>query len=162
MPRATTVLLQCPRSFRATPENIDRLRRFFASVQRPAGVRILWEPRGPWSSALVRELCRELDLVHVVDPLDGAQAEEEPCADLRVREALAREAGDLGLAWREVPAGVRASFAGGGAGRSQLAGGEGFDCPSRRTARERSGAAHARPCGGVAGAATPRTPVHCV
>jgi uncharacterized protein YecE (DUF72 family) len=67
--RATAVLLQCPRSFRATPENADRLREFFAVVVRPAGVRILWEPRGPWPAELVLELCRELDLVHVVDPL---------------------------------------------------------------------------------------------
>jgi hypothetical protein len=27
-----------------------------------------WEPRGDWDAALVAELCRELDLVHVVDP----------------------------------------------------------------------------------------------
>jgi uncharacterized protein YecE (DUF72 family) len=67
--RATAVLLQCPRSFRSTPENIDRLHRFFARVERPAGVRILWEPRGPWPADLVLDLCRELELVHVVDPL---------------------------------------------------------------------------------------------
>src|SRR5215207_8009682 len=38
--RATAVLLQCPRSFRATPENADRMREFFAAVERPAGVRV--------------------------------------------------------------------------------------------------------------------------
>jgi uncharacterized protein YecE (DUF72 family) len=27
-----------------------------------------WEPRGDWDTELVAELCRELDLVHVVDP----------------------------------------------------------------------------------------------
>jgi uncharacterized protein YecE (DUF72 family) len=67
--RATAVLFQCPRSFRATPENAERLRRFFATIERPDGVRLLWEPRGPWPAELVLELCRELDLVHVVDPL---------------------------------------------------------------------------------------------
>jgi len=67
--RAGAVLLQCPRSFRATPENADRLRQFFATAERPAGVRILWEPRGPWPAELVLEPCRELELVHVVDPL---------------------------------------------------------------------------------------------
>ena len=67
--RASAVLLQCPRSFRATPENADRMRAFFAAVARPAGVQVLWEPRGPWPPELVLELCRELDLVHVVDPL---------------------------------------------------------------------------------------------
>ena len=67
--RASAVLLQCPRSFRATPENTSRMRAFFAQVVRPDGVRLLWEPRGPWPPGLVLELCRELDLVHVVDPL---------------------------------------------------------------------------------------------
>jgi hypothetical protein len=27
-----------------------------------------WEPRGPWPSALVHELCVEHDLIHCVDP----------------------------------------------------------------------------------------------
>ena len=67
--RATGLLLQCPRSFRATPENAERMREFFATVERPAGVRILWEPRGSWPPELVLELCRELELAHVVDPL---------------------------------------------------------------------------------------------
>ena len=65
---AEAVLLQCPKSFRPTPDNVARLRAFLAEVERPAG-RLLWEPRGAWPDALVRELCGELDLVHVVDPL---------------------------------------------------------------------------------------------
>ena len=65
--RATAILLQCPASFRPTDENVARMRAFLTSVERP--VRILWEPRGKWWPAdLVRELCAELDLVHVVDP----------------------------------------------------------------------------------------------
>jgi uncharacterized protein YecE (DUF72 family) len=66
--RATAILLQCPASFRPTEENIDRLRSFFATVERPPDVRILWEPRGPWPADIVVTLCRELGLVHVVDP----------------------------------------------------------------------------------------------
>jgi uncharacterized protein YecE (DUF72 family) len=66
--RATAVLLQCPASFRPTPQNADRLRTFFGTVERPPGIRILWEPRGPWPSDVVAGLCHELDLVHVVDP----------------------------------------------------------------------------------------------
>jgi uncharacterized protein YecE (DUF72 family) len=66
--RATAVVLQCPRSFRPTPENIDRMRRFFSVIERPDGVRMLWEPRGDWPSDVVRGLCDELRLVHVVDP----------------------------------------------------------------------------------------------
>ena len=66
--RATAILLQCPASFRATADNIDRLRAFFEKVQPPTGVRMLWEPRGPWPTDVVATLCHEFDLVHVVDP----------------------------------------------------------------------------------------------
>ena len=66
--RATGVLLQCPRSFRPTADNVTRLRKFVQQVQRPEG-RLLWEPRGDWPDALVVELCRDLDLIHVVDPM---------------------------------------------------------------------------------------------
>jgi uncharacterized protein YecE (DUF72 family) len=66
--RATAILLQCPRSFRPTDENVERLSVFCREVERPAGVRLVWEPRGPWPSDVVRDLCRERDLVHAVDP----------------------------------------------------------------------------------------------
>lgn len=65
---ATAVLLQCPRSFGPTPANAERMRAFFAAVERPERLRVLWEPRGAWPQELVLELCRELDLAHVVDP----------------------------------------------------------------------------------------------
>jgi uncharacterized protein YecE (DUF72 family) len=66
--RAPAVLLQCPKSFRPTSENVGRLRTFLSQVERPAG-RLLWEPRGEWPRDLLVELCAELDLVHVVDPM---------------------------------------------------------------------------------------------
>jgi uncharacterized protein YecE (DUF72 family) len=65
--RATAVVFQCPASFRATPANAENMRRFFRRAERH-GLRFLWEPRGPWPAELVRELCEELQLVHVVDP----------------------------------------------------------------------------------------------
>jgi uncharacterized protein YecE (DUF72 family) len=66
--RATAILLQCPASFRPTEDNIDQLRAFLGAVERPSRVRMLWEPRGAWPTDIVTTLCRELDLVHVVDP----------------------------------------------------------------------------------------------
>jgi uncharacterized protein YecE (DUF72 family) len=66
--RATAILLQCPRSFRPTAVNVDRMRTFLARVERPA-IRLLWEPRGDWPAPLIGELCRDLDLAHVVDPM---------------------------------------------------------------------------------------------
>ena len=66
--RATAILLQCPASFRPTDENVGRLRSFIGTVERPEA-RLLWEPRGEWPATLVRELCEDLGLAHVVDPM---------------------------------------------------------------------------------------------
>jgi uncharacterized protein YecE (DUF72 family) len=66
--RATAVLLQCPKSFRPTAVNVERMRHFLLTVERPEA-RLLWEPRGDWPVPLLTELCRDLDLVHVVDPM---------------------------------------------------------------------------------------------
>ena len=66
--QATAILFQCPASFKATADNTEAMRRFFDAIERPEGVRLLWEPRGPWPDEVVLSLCRELGLVHVVDP----------------------------------------------------------------------------------------------
>lgn len=66
--RATAILFQCPASFRATAENAEAMRAFFAAIDRPSRIRMMWEPRGPWPDELVAALCSELDLVHAVDP----------------------------------------------------------------------------------------------
>lgn len=74
--RASKILFQCPPSFKPIPENLENLMHFFSTRDREKGARrgltFLWEPRGPdWTPELVRELCEELDLVHVVDPFSG-------------------------------------------------------------------------------------------
>ncbi len=66
--KAERVLFQCPSSFTPTREHVGDLREFFRRIERPRSLVCLWEPRGAWPDALVRELCVELDLVHVVDP----------------------------------------------------------------------------------------------
>jgi uncharacterized protein YecE (DUF72 family) len=66
--RATAVLLQCPASFKPTPDNVARMHAFFDAIDRPTA-RLLWEPRGHWPATLTAELCREHQLVHVVDPM---------------------------------------------------------------------------------------------
>ncbi|MDQ3282869.1 MAG: DUF72 domain-containing protein [Acidobacteriota bacterium] len=65
---AQSILFQCPASFRPTDENIDNMRRFFGEIERLDGVDYLWEPRGKWPDDVVIDLCRELRLVHAVDP----------------------------------------------------------------------------------------------
>lgn len=67
---ATAMLFQCPASFQPTDDNVRSMRRFFERIDRPEA-KLLWEPRGAaWLSerALALSLCRDLDLVHVVDP----------------------------------------------------------------------------------------------
>ena len=77
--RADKILLQCPRSFRPTEENVERLRTFCATAERPEGTTLLWEPRGEWPPELVAALCTELDLVHAVDPfVSETQTPERP------------------------------------------------------------------------------------
>jgi len=66
--RASAILFQSPASFRPTDEHVANLESFFGRVDRPAGIRLLWEPRGPWPSELVASICVSCDLVHVVDP----------------------------------------------------------------------------------------------
>jgi uncharacterized protein YecE (DUF72 family) len=64
---ARRVLFQCPASFRPTLAHQGQMRRFFANLKRN-DLTLLWEPRGHWPDSLVKSLCGELDLIHVVDP----------------------------------------------------------------------------------------------
>ena len=65
--QAFLVLFQCPASFTPTPEHITSLKRFFEKAKR-GKLLFGWEPRGAWTPDQIAALCRELDLVHVVDP----------------------------------------------------------------------------------------------
>ena len=65
---ATAILFQSPASFRPSGEHIENLQSFFGRIDRPTGIRLMWEPRGPWPKQEVARLCAELALVHVVDP----------------------------------------------------------------------------------------------
>jgi uncharacterized protein YecE (DUF72 family) len=65
---ASIIVFQCPPSFTPTPDHIANLCRFFTTIDR-TGWRAAWEPRGDWTAETVQGLCRELDLIHVVDPL---------------------------------------------------------------------------------------------
>ena len=70
---AFLVLFPSPISFRPTNENVDRLKRFFERAKR-GNFFLGWEPRGEWPAELVAKLCRELDLIHVVDPFQNPPA----------------------------------------------------------------------------------------
>jgi uncharacterized protein YecE (DUF72 family) len=76
--RATVVIFQCPAAYRPTEANLANLRWFFRWARRDR-LRFGWEPRGPaWTPDLVAGLCRELDLLHVVDPFQGEATHGTP------------------------------------------------------------------------------------
>ncbi len=64
---APIVVFQCPARFTPTPEHKANLRAFFRRIKRGDLV-LAWEPRGEWKDAEIATLCRDLDLVHCVDP----------------------------------------------------------------------------------------------
>src|SRR5258706_4087364 len=72
---AFLVLFQCPASFRPTQQNLRALKTFFERAKRGKFL-MGWEPRGEWEAELVASLCRELDLIHVVDPFKSPAAVE--------------------------------------------------------------------------------------
>jgi uncharacterized protein YecE (DUF72 family) len=75
---AMIVVFQCPPSFDATEENVSQLKRFFHWASR-GQLRFAWEPRhATWMPELVGELCRELDLIHAVDPFEQESVFGEP------------------------------------------------------------------------------------
>jgi uncharacterized protein YecE (DUF72 family) len=65
---ARAILFQCPAKFAPLPENIDNMIKFFRGIKR-GKMNFVWEPRGKdWTDEIVRQVCEELDLWHVVDP----------------------------------------------------------------------------------------------
>ncbi|MBC7185557.1 MAG: DUF72 domain-containing protein [Calditrichaeota bacterium] len=74
---AKIVLFQCPASFTCSEENVANLRTFMREVDREGFV-FAWEPRGGWSAELIGQLCKELDLIHVVDPFRTSSVHGRP------------------------------------------------------------------------------------
>lgn len=65
--RARIVVFQCPASFDPSDEHKENMRAFFGEINR-GDLTFAWEPRGEWKDGEIEALCRELDLVHCVDP----------------------------------------------------------------------------------------------
>lgn len=80
--RARTILFQCPASFKQTVENIANLEAFFGRLnhqQSQAQFNFCWEPRGNWDPKVVKQLCRKLNLWHVVDPFETRSVTPRNC-----------------------------------------------------------------------------------
>jgi uncharacterized protein YecE (DUF72 family) len=69
---ANIIIFQCPASFVPDQENIKNLKQFFSHIKRGEYI-LAWEPRGRWLPKDIEFLCRDLDLVHVVDPFVTSQ-----------------------------------------------------------------------------------------
>ncbi len=78
---ARTILFQCPASFKQTQENLSNLKRFFSSINRCGSegdqLNLAWEPRGDWDQKVVKTICDELNLWHVVDPFTARSVTPE-------------------------------------------------------------------------------------
>ena len=75
---ARTILFQCPAKFRQTDENIANMTQFFIGIDR-GKLNLCWEPRGDWDDSVVKEICRQLDLWHVVDPFARQTVTPQNC-----------------------------------------------------------------------------------
>ena len=75
---STVVVFQCPPSFEATESNVRQMGRFFEWAER-GRLRFAWEPRhATWTTDLILDLCAELNLIHVVDPLEQSDVYGQP------------------------------------------------------------------------------------
>lgn len=72
------VLFQCPASFQSTKANIENMRKFFGKAKRDR-LSFCWEPRGRWAREVIKDLCDELDLWHVVDPFAARTVTPQRC-----------------------------------------------------------------------------------
>jgi uncharacterized protein YecE (DUF72 family) len=64
--QSKVLVVQTPPKFDSTREHLKDVKAFFSSVKRPCAVG--WETRGPWAADVVRKLCEDLNLIHIVDP----------------------------------------------------------------------------------------------
>ncbi|MBN2025564.1 MAG: DUF72 domain-containing protein [Actinobacteria bacterium] len=69
---AEIVVFETPPSFGTGPKNLSQMREFFSTIERD-GLQMAWEPRGKWDADEAGKICRELDLLHIVDPFRGRE-----------------------------------------------------------------------------------------
>ncbi len=78
-------IFQSPPSFRPVKENIKNMEIFFTTIAR-GSIYLAWEPRGEWYKRpdLVKKLCDELDIIHVVDILKRKPLSSHDIAYIRL------------------------------------------------------------------------------
>jgi uncharacterized protein YecE (DUF72 family) len=90
--KAKVCVIQCPPTFNYSPENVRNLRKFFSEIDR-GKLLLAWEPRGDWVDHLeeVKKLCKELDLIHVVDLMRREPVSDQPVSYIRLHGLNPRE-----------------------------------------------------------------------
>ena len=69
--KAKVIIFQTPNSFTPVQENVQNMKKFFATIKKDrngTAPDLAFEPRGKWPETLVKEICQEFDLIHCVDP----------------------------------------------------------------------------------------------
>jgi len=61
------VIFQSPPGFKPEKENIKNMKNFFNKIDRKDFI-FGWESRGRWQPEEIEKICKELGLIHVVDP----------------------------------------------------------------------------------------------
>lgn len=82
---ADVCLVQTPGSFGCTGSNEENIRKLLRGIDRD-GLEIAWEPRGDWKEEqeAVKDICNDLDLIHVVDLLRDKPVSEHDIAYTRL------------------------------------------------------------------------------
>jgi uncharacterized protein YecE (DUF72 family) len=84
--RASAVVFESPSDFTPTVDNRDRLKRFFESIERLEGCRLVWDPRGLWETETCQSIADDLELV-LCDSGDDPMRPLQPNSYLKLRHA---------------------------------------------------------------------------
>ncbi|MFA3783982.1 DUF72 domain-containing protein [Melioribacteraceae bacterium 4301-Me] len=63
------ILFQTPSSFKPNGTNMKNITTFFDSIGNKNKFTFIWEVRGNWNNNEIKEICKELNLIHCIDPL---------------------------------------------------------------------------------------------
>ncbi len=82
---APVCLLQTPGSFGCTDKHEAHMRELLSGIKRD-GIKLAWEPRGDWKQRpeRVKNICDDLDLIHVVDIMRREPVSAHPMAYVRL------------------------------------------------------------------------------
>lgn len=82
---AKVCVIQCPPQFGYTKRNMHNMVQFFEDIDRN-GMDLAWEPRGNWATRAyeISRLCRNLELIHVMDLLRSEPAHVSTLAYFRM------------------------------------------------------------------------------